>query len=342
MENEIYPVRLRLELKDSFLSNKQRRMMKRYGESASGNTIVREVLIPSDMPLRSLHFMIQKAFGWQHSHLHKFSLQEKYFRKLTGGKLKEWFELTGTVFQPPTETGEEFYYTPNFRGGGFNAWLKRLYTGPYPEVAYEDAIEESRQEFQDFIDVSQEFQVRESFQEYMNRKETDEDAKPRILRTAPLIDLTIDEMNASMDIGIGANTLLESVEVDKILASRGEKISKKDVFPCTHELHYNYDFGDGWNVTITKFRDCKDLIKNNNIDETERKEAERLVIEKHKPVCIHKEGLNVMDDVGGLSGYADFIGYIYEGEDKNAITEMKLWAKSIGWRSTKASIHSVL
>lgn len=44
-------------------------MMKRYGESLTGNSITRDILIPADMPLHNLHYAIQKLFGFQNSHL---------------------------------------------------------------------------------------------------------------------------------------------------------------------------------------------------------------------------------------------------------------------------------
>lgn len=37
---------------------------------------------------------------------------------------------------------------------------------------------------------------------------------------------------------------------------------------------------------------------------------------KYKRVCINREGISVFDDVDGLSGFADLLGTIYEGEKK--------------------------
>ncbi len=36
--------------------------------------IIREVLVNREMNLHAMHYMIQKLFGWQNSHLHNFSL----------------------------------------------------------------------------------------------------------------------------------------------------------------------------------------------------------------------------------------------------------------------------
>jgi len=52
------PVRLHLELKDEYMSDYQKRVLRRYGESSTGESITRDILIPSDMPLHNLHYAI--------------------------------------------------------------------------------------------------------------------------------------------------------------------------------------------------------------------------------------------------------------------------------------------
>jgi len=77
-------------------------------------------------------------------------------------------------------------------------------------------------------------------------------------------------------------------------------------------------------------------------DEYELQEAEDIVLDKHKPVCIHKDGISVLDDVGGLSGFADFLGIIYEGEDKEEASSTRAWARSLGWSARKVSSKMML
>lgn len=151
-------------------------------------------------------------------------------------------------------------------------------------------------------------EIRESFSDYMKRAKRDENAEMRIIKKAPLIELTLEEMNSSFMLDGGTESLLERLEVNKVIAAQGEGIVSKGLFPITKELIYNYDFGDNWIIKITKYKDCEDLLKNNIIDEYEIEEAEDIVLDKHKPVCIHKDGISVLDDVGGLSGFADFLG----------------------------------
>ncbi len=73
-KGKITPVRLHLELRSDYLSDYHKRMLRRYGESSTGESITRDILIPSDMPLHNLHYAMQKLFGWQNSHLRSFYL----------------------------------------------------------------------------------------------------------------------------------------------------------------------------------------------------------------------------------------------------------------------------
>ncbi|KPU44471.1 plasmid pRiA4b ORF-3-like protein [Oxobacter pfennigii] len=104
----ITPVYLHLELKDEYLTEDQERMLKRYGESLGGETICRDILIPSDMPLHNLHYAIQKLYGWQNSHLRCFRLPEEVYQKLTGGTVKGWADLVGIL---PRSAGKRVCFT---------------------------------------------------------------------------------------------------------------------------------------------------------------------------------------------------------------------------------------
>src|SRR5690625_2130677 len=147
--------------------------------------------------------------------------------------------------------------------------------------------------------------VRESFRDYMERSKKGDDEDIKILRKAPLIDLTLEEMNSSLMLEGGTESLLERLEVANVIAAQGEKVNAGGQFPITKELIYNYDFGDDWIVNITKHNDCDDLLEQNKLAAYELEEAQDTVLMKHKPVCLHKDGLSILDDVGGLGGFAD-------------------------------------
>ena len=53
------------------LEEAQREVLRKYGKVRE--RISRDILVPAEMPLHNLHYAIQKAFGWQNSHLHHFT-----------------------------------------------------------------------------------------------------------------------------------------------------------------------------------------------------------------------------------------------------------------------------
>lgn len=335
-------VRLHLELKDDYLSDYQKRMLRRYGESSSGNSITRDILIPADMPLHNLHYAIQKLFGWQNSHLRKFTLPEDKYHELTGGNVKGWSDLVGLLFQPPSEAEEDIFWDEDYEKGSINVWLKKKYTGPYKYGGTMEHPEVAKQDINELLNHFSTIEVRESFEDYMKRSKQNENAEVKIIKRAPLIELTLEEMKSSLMLEGGTESLLEKLEVNKVIGSEDENINTENLFPVTDELIYHYDFGDDWTIRITKHKDCEDLLKQNILGEDELKEAESIVLSKHKPVCLNKEGISLFDDVGGLSGFADFLGVIYEGEDKEESTHARAFAKSLGWNNKKTSNKMML
>lgn len=342
LKYEITPVRLRLELTDDFLSDYEKRMLKRYGESLNGESIIRDILVPSDMPLHNLHYTIQRLFGWQNSHLRSFHLPKDVYDKLTGGTVKGWSDLVGVLFQPPSEAEGDIFWDDDYEKGSLRGWFRKKYTGPYIYLGTMEHPETAKRDVQNLLDRFQEIEVMESFQEYLEREKEDENAEPKIIKKAPLIDLTLEEMHSSLFLEGGTEDLLERLEVNKVLIAQGEKLSSTEIFPVASELIYNYDFGDDWTVKITKYKDCEDLLNCNAISNDELIEAERLLMTKHQPVCIYKEGISVLDDVGGLSGFANFLGTIYEGKDKEEASDARTWARSLGWSARKTSNMTLL
>ena len=294
------------------------------------------------MPLHNLHYAIQKLFGWQNSHLRSFYLPEDIYNKLTGGTVMGWSDLVGILFQPPSEAENDVFWDDDYESGSFKVWLKKKYTGPYIYGGIMEHPKIAKEDIKELLERFSMLEVREPFGDYMERAKQDENAEIKIIKKAPLINLTLEEMNSSIIIDGGTESLLERLEVNKVIAAQDEDIASKRLFPVTKELIYNYDFGDNWIVKITKYKDCEDLLKQNIINEYELEEAEEIVLDKHKPVCINKEGISVLDDVGGLSGFADFLGIIYEGEDKKEVSIARAWAKSLGWSITKISNKMML
>lgn len=341
-KDEITPVHLHLELKDEYLSEYQKRMLKRYGESSVGEAICRDILIPSDMPLHNLHYAIQKLYGWQNSHLRSFLLPEEVYQKLTGGTVKGWSDLVGILFQPPSESGEDIFWDDDYEKGNINAWLKKKYTGPYFYGGKLEHPEIAKRDVQQLMDKFKMLNVKETFKDYMDRTKKGEDKEIKTLRKAPLVELTLEEMNSSIMIDGGTEDLLERLEVKKVLAGKDELLDEKKLFPIVRKLIYKYDFGDNWVITITKERDCKDLLESGIVSYEEIAYANEIVLNEHRPVCIHKDGVFLLDDVGGLSGFADFLGTVYESEDKEERNGFQAWAKSLGWSEKKTASKRIL
>ncbi|MCK5757600.1 MAG: hypothetical protein KAH14_00795 [Clostridiales bacterium] len=317
-------------------------MLRRYGESSTGDSFSRDILIPSDMPLHNLHYAIQKLFGWQNSHLRSFTLPEKLYQKVTGGAVKGWTDLVGILFQPPSEAEEDIFWDDDYEKGSFDRWNKKKYTGPYYYGGIFEHPENAKRDIQRFLDDFKVIEVRESFADYMTRSKKTGSKEIKILKKAPIIELTLDEMNSSILIDNGTEHLMENLEVSTILADKNESLDEKSLLPVTKELIYNYDFGDDWLITITREDKYIDLVENGFVSLDEIAYANDIVLNEYRPVCIHKDGIFVLDDVGGLGGFADFLGTVYESDDKEESRSTLNWAKSLGWRDKKVSIKKML
>ncbi|SEM35535.1 pRiA4b ORF-3-like protein [Alkalibacterium putridalgicola] len=148
-------------------------------------------------------------------------------------------------------------------------------------------------------------------------------------------------MNAAIAMESGTESLMESLLITDVLGYADEAVSGSG-FPVTNELYYEYDYGDSWIVKLTKLKSCEDLVANHSVTKEELDEARETVKTKHKPVCLSRVGLNVMDDVGGLSGFANFLRAINEPEDKEEAADFRRWARSMGWKQKKVDPKKVL
>jgi hypothetical protein len=96
--------------------------------------------------------------------------------------------------------------------------------------------------------------------------------------------------------------------------------------PVADCLRYDYDFGDGWNVKVT-FADCYYDDSKYEINDKGIRETKKLVIHNSnnevvdekltavikntinnlKPYCIEVNGLNLIDDIGGIDGFINML-----------------------------------
>lgn len=95
--------------------------------------------------------------------------------------------------------------------------------------------------------------------------------------------------------------------------------------PVTDTINYRYDYGDNWKVRITCTEVCSDLSG----------------FKKGKPVCVAADGFPVLDDVGGMRGFCEFLRTVNEGgpEEKK---ESREWARSLGWTGRMSKAENML
>jgi len=126
--------------------------------------------------------------------------------------------------------------------------------------------------------------------------------------------------------------------------------------PALSALCYRYDYGDGWKIKITCINAWYDKTvyardeegnmlhdKNGFVPEKalfvdafgqqidgEFLDKLRDIQHKEKPICIAWDGMNLVDDVGGVGGFCEFLEAI-NGDDPKEKKSYKIWARSQGW-----------
>ena len=143
------------------------------------------------------------------------------------------------------------------------------------------------------------------------------------------------------------------------------------VIPVTKELIYHYDYlsKNSWEVKIT----CEEVYytkdgwdypdaggwvvppitrsfyqaqtegynrDNEIVNETLRQQILRCFLDC-RPQCLTADGMNVMEDVGGLSGFADFLMKIHD-EDIDKREQLLIWAHGQGWNGRNLKAKNIL
>ncbi len=328
-------------------------VFKKYGGVKYGDTISRDVIVPSDMPLYAIHFLIQRLFGWQNSHLHSFELPEDVRDRVTEDRLALWASLVGILFRSPFMDENAQFWADDYRGGSFKNWMTKKYTGPYYSRCSEEGyiksqkslkpVNEDLRENSDYyvlwkidedgkrIRILDECPV----ENYIGRKMDppkpwSEDMKTELeivkAEDAPITRLSFDESSAfdllerlpvSTVISFAPDyveesgrALLDSIkdEIDEVVKEKRTRLYEEVLpFPFTDTLIYSYDYGDSWHVRITARGECFDLIDDGRITQEEVDRAQIKCRELYRPVTIAVDGEMLLDDVGGVYGYAEFL-----------------------------------
>lgn len=377
-------LRLHCELTMDGLSEEDLEVLKRYGSMK--RSFSRDILVPVDITLHALHYAILRLFGWQNSHLHCYALPETVFDQLTEQRFWLWAQLAGVYFRFPSEDYEDLYWDDDYKEGqSFKSWMKRKYTGPYHYRGYAEHYLQNQLEVAYMFRKWPEITVREFPFEPKKQKDSyriklaEASVKEvemaftdvlchELLERLPLSQVLRTPLTEKKDFKEIHEELfakLSQVDVKRgwdILHTKEFKSVKKeqeffnqyntDVYPVTDQLLYRYDYGDGWEVAITCTGEY-DLAESGGWNWADDKpmyvkeENLREVVTKHRPVCIAKDGIELLDDVGGIGGFCDMLLEIYAAspdiEGSMEIKEERLaWANMLGWTGRKIGIKTTL
>lgn len=413
----IYVIRLHLELYNEYPSDKDYEILKKYGRVEYGESISRDIIVPDDMPLYAIHYMIQRAFGWQNSHLHRFYLPEERFNDFANNP-SLWKQLVGVVFRSPFMNEDDEFWADDYKRGSFKNWLRKKYTGPYLSRCYGEGLQSCIKDMHQ-IDDDEKYYV--LYCTAYNRETKKYDGEEFVYDVVPVLDYdghrnpepkpwSGDETPYRVEImkykdvpiqGLKwimqnrADDLLERLPIGSVLAAGRYQLAGKDnewdrlyigwqmvqsgmdlyndveseidyildndldspmfqidLQPITDVLLYNYDFGDNWKIRITASENCEDLVVSGRITQAELDRANVKCREVYRPVLIARDGDMVMDDVGGISGFVDFLQEIhpdYSGMDEEEKEDAKrerennlYWAKSMGWHKDRSKNINLL
>lgn len=125
--------------------------------------------------------------------------------------------------------------------------------------------------------------------------------------------------------------------------------------PLAESLLYKYDYGDGWEVKITVADEYRMVYTDGNLSgfadcNGEKLDEEFMATAFHVlcdgvPVCVEADGLPVMDDVGGVHGYCEFLKGIHGIENNGPYDdpeESKQWARGMGWTGRMSKPKNIL
>lgn len=376
-------MRLHLELDMAYVDEKDIQILKKYG--SVNQAISRDILVPADITLHALSYAILRMFGWQNGHLHNFSLPEQVFKKITENQFLAWSQMAGVYFRFPTENYKDIYWDDYREGESIKSWMRKKYTGPYQYKGYGEHYLMNQIEVGDMFTRWDEITVHEfdfgaekqpepynvklkeaTIDQVMNA--FSDVVCHELLERLPVSDVLCTKENEEVDfakikkyiaskiMNCKVNDAVEEYNSMRFKSFKQEREYLEGynipVLPVAKELIYSYDYGDGWKVLIT----CEDIY---HLDEKGVWRGEKGAVEeplvdsleeiiaKHRPICIEKDGIELVDDVGGIGGFCGMLKTIYEvdisnNEDMEERDSMLEWAKMIGWTGRRISPKQTL
>jgi hypothetical protein len=132
--------------------------LRKYGNVEHGQSVSRDIVIPSDLPLYALHYVIQKAFGWKNEKRHHFFIPLERARLLCHDNASMWSCMVGLLFRSPMMAAENEFWLDDYNGGSFKNWLRKKYTGPYLSQNHSEALIPCQEQMMQ-LNMNEEFYV---------------------------------------------------------------------------------------------------------------------------------------------------------------------------------------
>lgn len=329
-------------------------VLHKYGEVQYGDVISRDVIVPADMQLWALNYMIQRCFGWQNSHLHRFNLSDDRLKQITEDNAKNYFSLCGYVFRDPFMDEDDQFWADDYTKGSPKAWFRKKYTGPYVSECAGEEYEIVRDNMELYKAHYDDIYTVEWYEDSIvgcHKKGTETSDERFYKENRKLKDLPVLALRWVMDDFVG--DLLERLTVDQVLTYGNIDLKQSseelinDVNGITEELYYFYDFGDGWKVKVTRIPDFNNLLKDHRITMEEGNKAIKQVKSSYRPVMIARDGIDIVDDLGGYEMIPCFLRAIHNdtSEDNQMYDNAEdtlTWAKSQGWSNRNIALKNRL
>ncbi len=246
------------------------RVLKSYGKVQYGDTISRDILIPSDMPLYALHYATESLFGFQNEHLHSFELPPAKFRQITDNRGGIWLKLLGVLFRSPYMPESDEFWAEDYqsKSGSFRSWRRGKYTGKYIPLCTGEGLihcwKDAEKISQDYPLIAIEYSKHHGEPYVCNVVRAEEDSEPGeyLLEDEPenswgfkifkrvIVSLedcgTLELVQAFEE--LAANHLLERLSVEEVLAPHGRDLNA----PIAYEEAVCDTYGKLMNMQLRK------------------------------------------------------------------------------------------
>lgn len=227
---------LHLEIATEGISPEDREVLRRYGRAQGG--ISRDIVVPANITLHALHYAIQRAFGWQNSHLHHYRMPDNVIRGILGKSKQEttfpeWGRFCGLYFRFPSEDMNDLYWDDDYDGTiSIKSWLRQKYTGSYIYGGVREHYLESQIQLAEFCKANPVLRVPPTFQEWQQHKAALDDGA-----------LTHDEVVSIDSVLIGGLERILEKPLDELL----ERLTAKELL-----LPSGVKPEPNWETDITK------------------------------------------------------------------------------------------